>query len=196
MVSKKPNLANDSASFIRHVYINAIAYLLRGLPTDLTVEEQISVRSALPQGLVSPLRVEMAASQGSLLIESNVRAESAQRETQPSVLHRTLATTIINLFLFLQFLLPYIQILLRAAYDYERTHRISEKVLVASIETVDGLSKLGLQGGNALLRSGLALGFGELFAWIIEGVSGGINEGLGEGMARVCARKRYGGEEE
>jgi hypothetical protein len=111
------------------------------------------------------------------------------KQSQPSLLHRTLATSIINFFILVQFLLPYIKILLRAAYEYERTHRISEKVLASSIETVDGLGRIGMRGGGAIWGSGLALGVGEAVNWIMEGVSGGIQEGLGEGMARVGVRK-------
>jgi hypothetical protein len=109
--------------------------------------------------------------------------------TQPSVLHRTLATSIINFFILIQFLLPYIKVLLRAAYEYERNHRISEKVLASSIETVDGLGRIGMRGGGAIWSSGFVLGVGELVNWIVDGVSGGIQEGLGEGMARVGVKR-------
>lgn len=161
---------------------------MRGLPADLTTEESLSVRSALPQGVVSPMRVEVAGSRGSLFLDANGR-QRGTRDAQPSVLHRTLASTIVNVFILFQFLLPYVRVLLRAAYDYERTHRISEKVLASSIDTVDGLGKIGMKGGTAIWGSGLALGFGEVVAWVVDGVSGGIQEGLGEGMARVGVRK-------
>jgi hypothetical protein len=187
-LSQKLEPSTASPSFARQLYIHAITYLLRGLPTDLTTEEGLSVRSALPPGIVAPLRlefdrVEMPSYPGS----RNGRRRTKQ--SQPSVLHRTLATSIINFFVLVHFLIPYIKVLLRAAYEYERTHRISEKVLASSIETVDGLGKIGMRGGVAIWGSGLALGVGEAVKWIVEGVSGGIQEGLGEGMARVGVKK-------
>jgi hypothetical protein len=187
-LSQKPESSAASPFFARQLYIHALTYLLRGLPTDLTTEEGLSVRSALPPGIVAPLRLEfdgvdMPSYHGSK------NGRRATKQSQPSVLHRTLATSIINFFVLVQFLLPYIKVLLQAAYDYERTHRISEKVLASSIETVDGLGKIGMRGGVAIWGSGLALGVGEAVNWIVEGVSGGIQEGLGEGMARVGVRK-------
>jgi hypothetical protein len=187
-LSQKPESSAASPSFARQLYIHALTYLLRGLPHDLTTEESLSVRSALPPGTVAPLRlefdeVEMHSYHGSM------NGRRGTKQSQPSVLHRTLATSIIHIFILIQFLLPYIKVLLRATYEYERTHRISEKVLASSIETVDGLGKIGMRGGIAIWGSGLALGVGEAVNWIVEGVSGGIQEGLGEGMARVGVRK-------
>jgi hypothetical protein len=187
-LSQKPAPSAASPSFARQLYIHALTYLLRGLPTDLTTEEGLSVRSALPPGIVAPLRlefdgVEMPSYHGSK------NGRRGRKKSQPSFLHRTLATTIINFFILVQFVLPYIKMLLRAAYEYERTHRISEKVLASSIETVDGLGKIGMRGGVAIWGSGLALGVGAVVNWIVEGVSGGIQEGLGKGMARVGVRK-------
>lgn len=110
-------------------------------------------------------------------------------QSQRSVLHRALATSIIKFLILVQFLLPYIKVLLRAAYEYERTHHISEKFLATCVDTVDGLGRMGLKGGGAIWGSGLVLGVGEAVNWIVDGVSGGIQEGLGKGMARVGARK-------
>jgi hypothetical protein len=187
-LSQKPELSAASPSFARQLYLHALTYLLRGLPTDLTTEEGLSVRSALPPGIVAPLRLEFDGV-GMPSYNSPKNGRQRTKQSRPSVLHRTLATAIINFFIIVQFILPYIKVLLRAAYEYERTHHISEKVLASSIETVDGLGKIGMRGGFAIWGSGLALGVGEAVNWIVEGVSGGIQEGLGEGMARVGVRK-------
>lgn len=187
-LSQKPESSAASPSFARQLYIHALTYLLRGLPADLTTEEGLSVRSALPPGIVAPLRLEFDGVEMPSYHGSKNRRRG-RKQSQPSVLHRTLATSIINFFILVQFILPYIKVLLRTAYEYERNHRISEKVLASSIETVDGLGKLGMKGGAAIWGSGLALGVGEVVNWIVEGVSGGIQEGLGEGMARVGVRK-------
>ena len=189
LLTHSPNSNAASPSFARQLYIHALTYLLRGLPADLTTEETVAVRSALPQGLVTPMRVEVGAGQGSLFLDANTRINGRTKDNPPSVLHRTLARTIINLFLFVQFVLPYLKVLLQAAYQFERSHQISEKLLASGMDTVDGIGKIGMKSGTALWGSGVALGLGEVVAWIAEGVSGGIQEGLGEGMARVGVRK-------
>jgi hypothetical protein len=135
------------------------------------------------------MRVEVTAGHENLFLDANTRMHGRTKENPPSVLHRTLATTIVNLFLFVQFMLPYLKVLLQAAYQFERSHNISEKLFASGMDTVDGIGKIGMKGGAALWGSGVALGLGEVVAWIAEGVSGGIQEGLGEGMARVGVRK-------
>ncbi|PVH68189.1 hypothetical protein DL98DRAFT_441780, partial [Cadophora sp. DSE1049] len=49
-----------NASFARQLYLHALTYLLQALPSDLTTEEQLSVRSILPQGVVELLRLEFS----------------------------------------------------------------------------------------------------------------------------------------
>jgi hypothetical protein len=153
------------------------------------MEESLSIRAALPTGVISPLRAEVSGDECHLLHGSPAEGSGRPRTSEPSVLHRTLAYTIIHIFLFVQFILPYIKVILRAAYEYERTHHISEKVLAGSIDTVDGLGRIGIRGSGAVWGSSLALGLGEVVSWVVDGVSGGIQEGLGEGMARVGIRK-------
>lgn len=46
-----------------------------------------------------------------------------------------------------------------------------------------------MRGGEALCTSGLTLALGQVLAWVVNGVSGGIQEGFGEGMARVGVTK-------
>jgi hypothetical protein len=160
-----------SASFARQLYVHAVSYLLRGLPTDLTPEESVAVRSSLPEGVVGPLRLEVVGGEGGLFSDT-------RKQQPPSVLHRTIASTVVQVFLLVQFLLPYLKVLLQGAYDFERKNHISEKVLATSVNTVDGLGKFGV-------NSGLLLGVAQCVAWVTEGVSGGIQDGLGEGMKRV-----------
>lgn len=171
----------SNAGFARQLYIHALTYLLRGLPGDLTPEEQLSVRSALPTGVVGPLRVELSG-QNQVGIQQGA---GLAKTGQPSLLHRALASLIIQLFLLFHFVLPYLQVVARTAYQYERSHRISEKVLASGIDTVDSMGKTGSSISLALWSMGL----GEVVAWIVEGVAGGIQEGVGQGMLIVGARK-------
>lgn len=169
----------NNANFARQLYVHALTYLLRALPSDLTTEEQLSVRSALPDGIVERLRLE-------------VNSRSSTSPNPRSLLHRILASTIVQLFLLFQLILPYLRYFLSAAYQYEREHKISEKVLSQSIETVDMVGKRGV--GMAGVVFGMGDGkVGQMItegtSWFIEGVTGGIHEGVGEGMAILGVKK-------
>jgi hypothetical protein len=179
---------NAGGSFVRQLYVHALLYLLRGLPTDLTPEESISIRSALPASMKSPLHIQI----------SNGNAEPAlpllENPSQPSLLHRVLSSTIIMLFIAVQFLLPYTKVILKAAWQYERTHRIAERVLKGGVDAVDAAGKFGVKGagiGGAVWEAGL----GEAVAWVVEGVSGGVREGVGEGLGRVGVKRSRNGTE-
>lgn len=179
IISRDPKLGN--ASFARQLYIHGIIYLLRALPTDLTVEEQLSVRSALPRGVV-PLR-----------LEDSTYASTSRTTTQPSILHRTLASIIIQLFILFQLILPHLKYILNSTYQYDRTHKISERVLSSSISTVDTMGRRGLHMTEAVLNIGDGK-VGQIMAhaagWFVEGVTGGIHEGLGKGMVIIGATRR------
>jgi len=153
------------------------------LPDNLSAEEQISVRSALPPGVVEPLH-----------LNSSYPSETLQsRPEQPSLLHRTLATTIIQLFILFQFILPYLKYLLAAAYRYDRKHKISERVLSQGIETVDSLGKTSLSLTGAIYGMGdgkVGQMITETAAWFVEGVTGGIHVGVGDGLVLMGAAPR------
>lgn len=189
-VQESSNIAPEhgcgNAGLARQLYIHALTYLLRALPADLTTEERVSVRGALPSGVVEPLRVEIHPDYN----------QSAQLPgtCQPSILHRTLSSTIIQLFVFLQFILPYLKYLLQSAYQYERQHRISEKVLSQGIETVDVIGKQGLSLTGTICEMGdgkVGQLITEAATWVVEGVTGGIHEGVGEGMAIMGAKRSH-----
>ncbi|KAH8646978.1 hypothetical protein BGZ60DRAFT_424153 [Tricladium varicosporioides] len=182
-ISQDHRLGNPG--FARQLYIHALTYLLQALPSDLTTEERLSVRSALPTGVIEPLRLAVTTEQIS----------TSQTKEPPSILHRTLATTIIQFFILLQLILPYVKFFLQAAYKYEREHKISEKLLSQSIETMDGIGKRGISLTGAIYGMGdgkVGQAITETAAWFVEGVTGGIHEGVGEGMVIMGARKASG----
>lgn len=186
-ISQDPSLGN--AGFARQLYLHALTYLIQALPSDLTTEEQLSLRSSLPQGVVEPLHLEL---------NGYAQPAGTSPGSQPSLLHRTLASSIVQLFIFLQFILPYFKYLLSAAYQYDREHKISEKVLSQGIETVDSLGKTGLSLTGAIYGMGdgrVGQIITETAAWFVEGVTGGIHEGVGEGMVIMGAPRRPSGPE-
>jgi len=182
-ISEDARLGNPS--FARQLYLHALTYLLRALPDDLTTEEKLSVRSALPAGVVEPLQLKVDGGYN----PPNVPGDP---DAQPSLLHRTLASTIVQIFILFQFLLPYLKYLLSTAYQYEREHKISEKVFSQGIDTVDTIGK------RSLVITGAIYGMGDgkvgqmittAASWFVEGVTGGIHEGVGEGMVIIGARR-------
>ncbi|KAH9203353.1 hypothetical protein DL95DRAFT_321574, partial [Leptodontidium sp. 2 PMI_412] len=184
-ITRDANFGN--ASFVRQRYLHALIYLLQALPSDLTTEEQLSVRSVLPQGVVEPLRLEFNNRQSVQFGPTN----TSRIDQPPSLLHRTLAYAIVQLFILFQFVLPYLKVTLRAAYHYERMHKISEKVLSQSINTIDFIRRRGISLIEAIYgitdgRVGQALTGAA--SWFVEGVTGGIHDGMGECMVIMRAR--------
>lgn len=167
-----------SSSLSRQLYVHSLAYLLQALPTDLTVPEKACLCTAIPLSLV-PSNPE--AEQQALIVAPT--SQHGHRPS-PSFLHRLLASTIIHLFLLFQLLLPYLRLFLRYAYRYERTHHVTERVLVGGIEAADALGDVVngvLWKGNGRVGNILAGAVG----WWVDGICGGVQEGVGVGMARI-----------
>lgn len=186
-ISQDPRFGNPS--FSRQLYVHALTYLLRALPSDLTTEEQLSVRSALPSGVVEPLRLELNHAY------AGIQGQVAGGDHQPSLLHRALASAIIQFFVLFQFIVPYLKSLLTAAYQYDREHKISERVFSQSIETVDMLGKHGLNITSAIYAMGdgrVGQALNDIVSWLVDGVTGGIHDGVGEGLVIMGARRPSG----
>ena len=168
-------------AFARQLYVHALAYLLRGLPADLTEAEAASLQPAIPPCL--------RAKHG-----PTGHQEPPDTETQrgsPSLLHRLLASGIVQLFLIFSFVVPHVKFFLHSAYKYDRTHHISERLLTASLDTMGQMGRKGFGVALTLVNSGNGRVGSILtgaFAWWIEGVSGGIHDGVGEIMALVNVR--------
>lgn len=77
--------------------------------------------------------------------------------------------------------MPYIRVLLQAAYRYEREYRVTERVLKGGVEVLDRL--LGLV--NGVLGEGRGYLLGKMLGWWVRGICGGFQEGVGVGMARI-----------
>lgn len=179
----------SDSHLVRSLYINALLYLLEALPEDLTCEEYTFIQKRLPEKARSSTLSASAAASKTMRDPRDryrySRSTSPKGPAEPSYLHRILATSIIHCFLVIQFLLPYVKLLLQHIYQYERTHRITERVATVTLDTANSLGKGGINIGSAVLslsegRVGAAIS--SFAAWWIEGVTGGICEGIGEGM--------------
>lgn len=171
---------HGNQAFARQLYIHALGYLLQGLPQNLSAVEAKTLQASMPPSL----QIDDRTKNGSA---SN---RTAARPPAPSLLHRLLASGIVQLFIFFSFIVPYIKIFLKSAYKYERSHRVSERVFTAGVDLVDqvGQRSLGIAGtvmqiGNGKVGNMMA----DTCAWWIEGISGGIHDGVGEGMVIMGA---------
>ena len=165
-------------AFTRQLYIHALSYLLQGLPDTLSTAEITTLQHAIPEILQKPTPVPPK------------QAHISRPDTEPSLLHRVLASWIINLFLFLHFIIPYLTLFLTKAYEYERNNHISERFLANSLGVADTVGTTCIN----MLRSIMAFGNGRIgeivvggLAWWIEGISGGLHEGIGEGLEIIGA---------
>lgn len=180
--AQEASSTTQNLPFSQQLYVHALTYLLRGLPLSLSAEEELSLRAAIPAPLVSATPRE-----NQLVIHQQIdqSIEKHQAEPEASVLHRFVATLTLNVFLIVSFLLPYIQILLRSLYQYDRQHKISERLLSQSLVTADAVGKQSvILASNVCAMNDGKVGEAvrEMGVWWVQGVSGGIYEGLGEGM--------------
>jgi hypothetical protein len=92
---------------------------------------------------------------------------------------------VLQAFLLLSFLWPYIQTTCRDAYQYEREHHISEKVLNQSWTTANTLSKNTMTVAKTICswndgQVGAALE--DVIFWWVHGITGGVRDGVKDGM--------------
>jgi len=179
--------ANEgSPSLVRQLYIHGLTYLLRGLPNNLSAEEKMSVCASVPDEVVA---LRAASFTSTELIHVKTSAERGIRngraDQKPSLLQRVLAAVIVQMFLIVHFLLPYIKVFMAAAYRYERRHRVTERVVSFGVSTVDGAMKRSMDVSESVYcmndgKVGRALN--DLAVWWLQGVSGGIRDGVAEGL--------------
>lgn len=170
--------------FTRSLYISALVYLLDALPPDLTPDETAMLQHRLPESVKS----SMPAAAHPQLARPEGPVDFKSLPSSKSYLHRLLAFAIVQVFVIVHFLLPYIRVILRQVYEYERTHRITERVFTAALDVAESLGKRSLDVGNSVCQfdqSTLGSTVGNLAAWWVEGIAGGIYEGIGEGMMHL-----------
>lgn len=163
--------------------MHGLTYLLRAIPTDLTPEERMSLQAAIPDHLFDPLTGRTPDS----LIRLPQTASVARKETpqDASLLHRLTAVIVFQAFIFVQFLLPYIKLLIGHAYRFEREHKITQRILNTSLITVDEIGRRGLKLSHTICQMGdgkVGQAINDLTFWWIRGLTGGIQEGISEGF--------------
>ncbi|KAK3210293.1 hypothetical protein GRF29_44g2221754, partial [Pseudopithomyces chartarum] len=133
--SQADRLDQTSLILTRQMYIHSLTYLLRGLPSTLSPEETLSLQAALPSNLAitAPCSHDLTLS----------HADSSP-PSDPSILHRIIATVIFETFVLLQFLLPYLKLFMGHAYRLERKHNVAQRLVSSGIMGADAVRKTGL----------------------------------------------------
>ncbi|KKK20820.1 hypothetical protein AOCH_005810 [Aspergillus ochraceoroseus] len=129
------------ARLVRVLYLNAVTYLLTALPEDLTSEEAATLRRSLPEKV-----------KASLPVSSGSGVASPQSPRTPSYLHRLLASSIVCFCLLLQFLMPFVKMLLVHLYQYERSYRVTERVTAMALSVADHISKGSVTFGSTVVN--------------------------------------------
>lgn len=184
-----------SSNLVRRQYIDGVACLLRGLPAELSGDEELSLREALPVSI--SLGEDGGEEVGALIRGEKRRGQQQQHQqsgnamSSSSTLHRSVASATLYLFLAVAFILPYLQLFLRNAYQWDRKHKVSDRVFAKSVVAADAVGKRTMM----LAASFCAMNEGkvgdtvrEMGVYLVQGVSGGVYEGVGEAL-RVRRRE-------
>ena len=147
-----------------------MVYLTQGLPSDLTDQEILQLKNALPQSLKVSTPPDTA----------------PPRKINPSILHRSLASIIIAICLLLRLALPYIKLLLAVIYSYDRAHQFRKRLFAFSITAADSLGKRSIALASTAMTNEVVLG---TVTYWVDGIRGGLNEGLDQGLRVI--KKEY-----
>lgn len=175
-----------STVLTRQLYLHGMTYLLRGLPSELTTEETLSLQATIPGSVVNLSNDPTAHA----LVPRSHRTQAANEgpPQPPSVLHRITATVVFQIFVLFQFLLPYIKLLIGEAYRLERDHKVAQRIVNKSITTVDELGRRGLQLSQTVCQMNdgkVGQAINDLTIWWIRGLTGGIQQGISEGVVVI-----------
>ncbi|TIA39339.1 hypothetical protein D6C79_07668 [Aureobasidium pullulans] len=171
----------SNPDFSRQLYIDGLSYLLRGLPHNLSNEETLRLKAAIPSEILPP----PPPANGVLIRSPSQDHQPIQPDQDPTFLHRAVAMIVLQSFLLFSFLWPYIQSTCQATYHYERSHHISEKLLNQSWITANALSKNTMTVARTVCswndgQVGAALE--DIVFWWVQGVTGGLRDGVKDGM--------------
>ena len=182
VVSEGQCTDSRSQAVSRQQFIHSLAYLLHGVPDDLSEHEKETLLGALPEQLQRP-HPEYS------------QVKDYQVPRRPSLVHRFLASGIVQIFLFFHVFLPYLKYLVRLAYQFERTNHISERVLEMSIAAINSIGKKGSSAIGTFVRSDygrIAQLVAAISIWWIKEVSNGIQDGV-EGCVDIVDESKGSG---
>ena len=163
--------ASHDPKLSRRLYLDGVAYLLQGLPTDLNAQEYLRLRETLSFE-VDPVPSGETASLDMHTIVVNERPADHKTISRKSGLRRTTAT----------FTFWTVRAVLQA-YQIDRTYRVSERTLMKTVAMAGGLRKHTLRLINRVCAiDTLSQAFQEVLVRVIQETSSGMFEGVGEGL--------------
>ncbi|KAI7282481.1 hypothetical protein KC345_g3473 [Hortaea werneckii] len=185
--TREAHSAVPDAAFSRKLYLDSVQYLLNGLPSDLSIEEDLGLRAAIP----THLKESGGTAETSVVVQTALEDDAVhfdRSSTRHSTLHQAVASITVHIFLAVAFILPYIQFLLQQAYRYDREHKISDRVLAQGAVTADMIAKQLLLLANNVyeMHDGkVGMAVRDVGLWWVHGVSGGVYEGNVNGIHRL-----------
>jgi hypothetical protein len=175
----------------RQLYIDGVAYFLRGLPTDLTPEERIRIGVALPPEIMLHPRPHSPETIGSDTSED--AAVPATPTIRLTAVRPIAARITVFVVLLLKLLLYYLGLVLRQLYAYDRTYHISDRAIMRSAILLDWAWKWTASLVNKVcsMNGGQIGRFAEeLTRCLAEEVSNGLFDGLREVLNKDENRAR------
>lgn len=176
---------SHSPGLRRRLYLDSLTYLLQGLPSNLSTDEELSLRAALPPSLLPAISLE---TQLTLSSGDKSGTDTSARTTdsaQSSSVQRAIATMVFYAFVAISIVLPYVQLLAQQAYQYERRYKVREWLASQGVVAADSIGKQTLAlatGAYALQNSKFGHTIKEVGGWWLQSVSLGVCDGVGEGM--------------
>ena len=152
---------NADPAMMRSMHIDALKYMHRALPNDLTPGETDTIVESLPKSVREELRYRQHTVLGNGAFENNA-------------LRKAVSNCVCSLMAVLLFVLPFLMASFNKLLKYEREHRLSEKVLSNGITTMNAFGERGLDLKDSRIGS-VVLGTS---LWIMDGIVGGVNDGL------------------
>ena len=171
----------DDEDHNRRLYIDGISYVLRGLPADLTREEALTIRTAVPASVIP-------APQEELTIIQQPTQQPHQPTSPPTLLHRAVSTTTFYTLLALTLLIPHIQTLFATLCALDARHNFSARFLAQTsfllrMLAAQAVAVLAMAGGanDGALRHACR----DFGVWVLRDVCGGMDEGVGRAVVNL-----------
>lgn len=171
----------DDEVYSRRLYIDGISYVLRGLPSDLTPEEALTIRIAVPASVLP------APQEDTVVIRQP--PQQPHRPTEPpTLLHRAISTTTFYTLLALTLLIPHIQTLFATLYALDARHNFSARFLAQTsfllrLLAAQAVAVLAMAWGanDGALRHACR----DFGVWVLRDVCGGMDEGVGRAVMNL-----------
>ena len=151
--------------WIRRLYIDAVTYVLKGLPANLSVEETARLQEAMPPQ-----------------VQVRIQGKNAQASGNKRSALRRFTSSTVSFFVVLSiWLAPYFAAAAAWCYRLERQHQMTERAFSASIGAANTAAERGMDMGESLGRFGngkVGMAIRSSAAYCADGLIGGVCDGM------------------